>query len=96
MTMAIPHLTMRTKNSSKDTILYRTLKKKWKVEKPDFRWFLNTKKKGKIRDKLSAISWKNKGEKFDFSKSFYVKDAVFLLLSREDAINGATLLSSHF
>ena len=72
-----------------------TLQRKWTFRKPDFRWFPNT-KANKIKGKLNSIAWKNKGTQFTFFQSLYVDDAVFILLSRSDAINAMKLLTTHF
>ena len=56
----------------------------------------NTKKDNKTRGQLKNISWKNKGDKFTFFSSYYVDDAAFILLNRNDAIEATKLMYSHF
>ena len=44
----------------------------------------------------SYISWKNKGERFTFYSSFYVEDAAFVSLSREDVEKAIVPIYKHF
>ena len=73
-----------------------TLESKWKLDKPDFRCFLNTKTNNKIRGKFSSNSWKNRGEIFSFFQSFYLDNAAFITTSQEDANNAIILLVKYF
>ena len=51
----------------------------------------------RARGQLTKMPVKTKeGEKFSFFKSYYVDDAAFLLLNREDAIRATKLIVSHF
>ena len=71
-----------------------TLEKKWKFKKPDFQWFPNTKKENKSRGKLSAISLKNKGEKFDFFNIF-MSTMLHLFYSQEKTQQTAPSYFAH-
>jgi hypothetical protein len=52
---------------------------------------------GNSRGRLTSMPINTKGgEKFSFFKSYYVDDAAFILLSREDAIRATKLIVSHF
>ena len=43
-----------------------------------------------------ATNVKNEGMKFNFDKCFYVDDAAFVFLSRDDIERGGKLIQSHF
>ena len=43
-----------------------------------------------------ATNVKNEGTKSEFNKSFYVDDAAFIFLLREDIERGGKLIQSHF
>jgi hypothetical protein len=72
-----------------------TLDKKWTFQKPDFRWRPFT-ANGQPKGSLTNINRRNKGQNFSQWKSYYVDDAAFLLLNREDLINASKLIVSHF
>ena len=74
----------------------KTLETKWTFQTPDFRWFPDTKTSGKKRGRLGNINWRNKGTKFTFYHSFYVDDAAFILLNKQDAQAAIKLIDSHF
>ena len=65
------------------------------IREPTFSMVSKHKEGEQIRGKLSTISWKNKEEKLIF-QPFHANNPAFLLLPREDAINGAILLWSCF
>ena len=70
------------------------------IKKADFRTYTLRKEDNMIaRSNPSlgyATSVKNKGMKFTFNKSFFVDDAAFLFLLRDDIEKGAKLVSNHF
>ena len=43
-----------------------------------------------------ATNVKNEGTKFEFDKSFYVDNAAFIFLSRDDIQRGGKLIQTHF
>jgi hypothetical protein len=71
------------------------LDKKWTFKTPEFRWQPPT-ATGKPRGTLRGIGSKNKGKRFTFFKSYYVDDAAFLLLTKEDLIKASKLIVPHF
>ena len=75
-----------------------TLNKKWKFQKPTFQWHgMKADGSHKYNPKLgTGTNWQNKGESFTFVDSYYVDDAVYLLLNREDLGQAAKLIKSHF
>ena len=75
-----------------------TLNKKWKSQKLTFQWHvMKADGSHKYNPKLSTeTNWRNKGESFTFVDSYYVDDAVYLLLNREDLEQAAKLIKSHF
>ena len=75
-----------------------TLNKKWKFQKPTFQWHgMKADGSHRYNPKLgTGTNWRNKGESFTFVDSYYVDDAVYLLLNREDLEQAAKLIKSHF
>lgn len=75
-----------------------TLDDKWTFKKPDFRWH-GIKKDGtpKYNPSLTkGTNYKTKGTPFSFWKSYYVDDAAFLLLNRQDLEKASSLITTHF
>ena len=75
-----------------------TLDDKWKFQKPDFRWH-GIKKDGtpKYNPSLSkGTNYKTKGTPFSFWKSYYVDDAAFIFLNRQDLQTASSLITTHF
>ena len=75
-----------------------TLDDKWTFKNPDFRWH-GIKKVDTPKYNPSLITgtnYKTKGTPFSFWKSYYVDDAAFLLLSRQDLEKASSLITTHF
>ena len=73
--------------------------RKANIKQTDFRSCKRRKKDGMFQHNPSlskATNVKNEGTKFEFDKSFYVDDATFIFLSREDIERGGKLIQSHF
>ena len=64
----------------------KSLKKKWTFNKPKFRWHgMKANGSHKYDPKLkTGTNHNTKGETFEFVDSYYVYDAAYLLLNRED------------
>ena len=72
--------------------------RKANIKQADFRSY-KRRKDGKFQHNPSlskATDVKNKGTEFNFDKSFYVDDAAFIFLSRDDIERGGKLIQSHF
>ena len=72
--------------------------RKANIKQTDFRSY-KRRKDGMFQHNPSlskATNVKNEGTKFEFDKSFYVDDAAFIFLSREDMERGGKLIQSHF
>ena len=68
------------------------------IKQTDFRSY-KRRKDGMFQHSPSlskATNVKNEGTKFEFDKSFYVNDATFIFLSREDTERGGKIIQSHF
>lgn len=80
-----------------------SLNKKWKeegIETPDFRWH-GMKADGSIDRRANPQLSKGtrhttQGKKFTFFNSYYVDDAAFILLNREDLEKVSRLIQTHF
>jgi hypothetical protein len=75
-----------------------TLDNKWTFQKPDFRWH-GIKKVGtpKHNPRLNkGTNYKTKGTPFSFWKSYYVNDAAFIFLNRQDLQTASSLITTHF
>ena len=75
-----------------------TLDKKWNFKTPDFRWH-GIKEDGSHKHNPNlkkGTSTSTKGTPFSFWKSYYVDDAAFLFLNREDTEQASKLIMSHF
>jgi hypothetical protein len=75
-----------------------TLDKKWDFETPDFRWHgMKTNGRHKWNPNLGkGTSTATEGTPFSFWKSYYVDDAAFLFLNRENIVRASKLIMSHF
>ena len=79
-------------------VVATTLDDKWTFKKPDFRWH-GIKKDGtpKYNPSLNkGTNYKTKGTPFSFWKSYYVDDAAFILLNRQDLQTASSLITTHF
>ena len=68
------------------------------IKQTDFRSY-KRQKDGMFQNNPSrskAKNVKNEGTKFEFDRSFYVDDAAFIFLSREDIEKGGKLIQTHF
>ena len=72
--------------------------RKANIKQTDFRSY-KKRKDGMFQHNPSlskATNVKNEGTKFKFDRSFYVNDAAFIFLSREDIKKGGKLIQTHF
>ena len=72
--------------------------RKANIKQTDFRSY-KRRKDGMFQHNPSlskATNVKNEGTEFKFDRSFYVDDAAFIFLSREDIERGGKLIQSHF
>ena len=72
--------------------------RKANIKQADFRSY-KRRKDGMFQHNPSlskATNVKNEGTEFKFDKSFYVDDAAFIFLSRDDIEKGGKLIQSHF
>jgi hypothetical protein len=79
-------------------VVATTLDNKWTFQKPDFRWH-GIKKDGtpKYNPSLNkGTNYKTKGTPFSFWKSYYVDDAAFIFLNRQDLQTASSLITTHF
>jgi len=68
----------------------------WDFEQPNLQYVPDD-ADGNSRGRLTSMPVNTKeGERFSFFKSYYVDDAAFILLNREDAIRATKLIVSHF
>ena len=68
----------------------------WDFEQPNLQYVPDD-EDGRPQGQLTKMPVKTKkGERFNFFKSYYVDDAAFILLNREDAIRATKLIVSHF
>tara|TARA_B110001450_G_C17445426_1_gene409725 strand:- start:306 stop:695 length:390 start_codon:yes stop_codon:yes gene_type:complete len=68
------------------------------IKQTDYRCY-KRRKDGKFQHNPSlskATNVKNEGMKLKFNKSFYVDDAAFIFLSRDDIERGGKLIQTHF
>jgi hypothetical protein len=74
------------------------LDKKWDLETPDFRWHgIKVDRSHKWNPNLGkGTSTATVGISFSFWKSYYVDDATFLFLNRENIEQASKLILSHF
>jgi exonuclease III len=75
-----------------------TLDKKWDFETPDLRWHgMKADGSHKWNPNLGkGTSTKTEGTPFSFWKSYYVDDAAFLFLNRENIERASKLIMKHF
>ena len=80
------------------TTLDKEIRRANNIKQTDYRCY-KRRKDGMFQHNPSlskATNVKNEGMKFNFDKSFYVDDAVFIFLPSEDIEKGRKLIQSHF
>jgi hypothetical protein len=74
----------------------KTLSKKWKLKKMEYKWFPQTKSSGNKRGRLTGQSPKAAGTEFDLFYFLYVDNGAMLFNTREELTEGTQLLFDHF